>query len=127
VNGRTILTHRLSWELERGPVPSGLSVLHVCDNRLCVRPDHLFVGSHRDNMRDMVSKRRAAAQRRGQDHPSAKLTDAQITEIRTRYRRRQNGQRLAREFGVSLSLIMHVVGGKFGRYAVRRRGSSLQR
>jgi hypothetical protein len=112
------LAHRLAWEFEHCPVPAGLCVLHRCDNRRCVRPDHLFLGTNTDNMQDTVSKRRAAGQRRGQQHPSAKLTDSDLAEIRARYRPRRNGQQLAREFGVSLSLIRHIVAGKFGRYAV---------
>jgi hypothetical protein len=117
VNGRTRLVHRFVWEQEHGPVPAGVMVLHRCDNRRCVRPDHLFLGTGADNMQDMVSKQRASGQRRGQHHPSAKLTDAELAEIRARYRPRRNGQQLAREFGVSLSLITHIIAGKFGRYA----------
>ena len=57
------LAHRVAWELMRGPVPPGLFVLHSCDNRRCVNPGHLFLGTARDNTRDMMSKGRHAAQR----------------------------------------------------------------
>lgn len=50
--------HRLSWRLHRGPIPEGLSVLHRCDNKRCVRPDHLFVGTQQDNVDDMHAKER---------------------------------------------------------------------
>jgi hypothetical protein len=57
-NWVVINAHRYSWELHNGPVPKGLWVLHRCDNRVCIRPDHLFLGSVTDNNRDMIAKGR---------------------------------------------------------------------
>lgn len=62
--GRSKAAYRAAWELANGPIPPGAHVLHSCDNRLCVRPDHLRLGTHGDNMADMAARGRSAARRR---------------------------------------------------------------
>jgi hypothetical protein len=113
VEGRPVSVHRVSWELHYGPVPEGLLVLHHCDEQLCVKPDHLFLGTHRDNTQDMVQKGRDRFPPpfpRGEAHYAARLTRAQVIEIRSRYPAETQLQ-LAQVFGVGRSTIGGIVRG----------------
>jgi hypothetical protein len=62
---KNVLAHRMSWEMHNGPIPDEMHVLHTCDNTRCVRPDHLFLGTHQDNMDDKVVKGRQATGQAG--------------------------------------------------------------
>jgi hypothetical protein len=81
-SGKHVLAHRASYTLHVGPIPDGAHIMHRCDNRLCVRPDHLVPGSQADNMADMVAKGRDNP-RRGETAGRAKVTDKQVREIRS--------------------------------------------
>lgn len=58
IAGRTESGHKVSWVIHNGPIPEGLIVMHRCDNTVCTNPDHLQVGTYKDNMTDMISKGR---------------------------------------------------------------------
>lgn len=103
------LAHRVSWQLHNGPVPDGICVCHRCDVPGCVNPDHLFTGTHDDNMGDMAAKGRAQA---GEDHSQAKLNWEQVREIRARYSAGcLTMMELGAAYGVSDSTICKIVNG----------------
>ena len=81
VNGVVMLAHRVSWILAGRELPGSLWVLHDCDTPPCVNPDHLFLGTHQDNVDDKVQKGRSHRPT-GEKNPSAKLTRKQVEEIR---------------------------------------------
>jgi hypothetical protein len=94
--------HRYSWALAFGPIPPGTDCCHRCDNRACVRLDHLFLGTRKDNMRDAVEKKRM--RRRG-DHWNAKLSQERANAVRRRQKEGATYDMLIREFGVSRATI----------------------
>ena len=62
INNKVIDSHRMSWILKNGEIEKGLYVLHTCDNRKCINPNHLFLGTHSDNMKDCANKKRLYSQ-----------------------------------------------------------------
>jgi hypothetical protein len=81
VNRKELYAHRHSWEIHNGAIPPGLSVLHKCDNPLCVRPDHLFIGTQKDNMSDCSNKGRSG-RTLGEQNVFAVLKENEVLEIR---------------------------------------------
>lgn len=115
--GQLKRAHCVSWVLSYGPIPQGMLVCHNCpdgDNPRCCRPDHLFLGTQEDNMRDAAMKGRVKTPRfSGAEHPQAQLSDDNVQEIRRRYTGRRGEQSaLAREFGVTPTTVWRVVRGK---------------
>lgn len=121
---KSLSAHRLAYTLSVGEIPEGMHVCHRCDNRPCINPAHLFLGTALDNMRDKVAKGRQArgeghgfhttpeARPRGEGHGLAKLTAEQVAEIRRRYIPRKVTMRaLAAEYGISSSNVCFIVHG----------------
>jgi hypothetical protein len=87
--------HRISWRLAHGEIPPGECVLHQCDNRLCVRPDHLYLGDRIQNAADRVKRERVP---RGEAAGWSKLTAEQVRAIRADPRRHQD---IAKDYGLA--------------------------
>lgn len=108
IAGKVIKSHRLAYDITFGEIPRGALVCHKCDNRKCVRPDHLFLGSVITNNMDKMTKGRHRALK-GADHPRARLTVDQANEIKAA----DGSQRvLARRYGVSKSTIARIRRGE---------------
>lgn len=107
-HGKTIPAHRLSYEIHKGPIPDGMYVCHSCDVTICVNPEHLFLGTQSENMRDMVKKGRHAYQKGGINN-MAKLTPELVAAIRSE--EPCPSHKLADKYGVSSSTIRRVKRG----------------
>jgi hypothetical protein len=104
-----VLSHRYAWALTYGD-PGGLSVLHRCDNPPCCNPNHLFLGTHRDNSLDMAAKgRHPGPGLIGERHPKSKLRDQDVLEIRIST---LPGVELAKRFGVTPTTICAIRRGR---------------
>lgn len=109
IKHRDVLAHRYSYELLKGKIPDGHLCLHKCDVRNCVNPEHLFTGTHLDNMEDRNRKKRQAKGHQMGAH-SAKLSDEQVKEIRSQYSPGNTSQRqLAEEYGLNQSQISRIL------------------
>lgn len=107
--------HRVAYRLVHGRIPPGKQILHRCDNRLCVRPDHLFAGTQSDNMADMHAKkrwkRRKQRDQRGEKNPNAILSDAQVEQMLADLAAGEGPISVARKFGIAYKTL----------WAIRRR------
>ena len=103
-DGSQIRAHRLAWVLTNGPIPDGLLVLHHCDNRKCIEPTHLFLGTQLDNMRDCFDK--------GRGRPGHKLSDEDVARLRSDYQEGMTGMELAEKYGVHVNWVYAIVNGR---------------
>jgi hypothetical protein len=98
--GKQQYVHRLSYELFNGEFPKNMNICHKCDVKLCLNPDHLFIGTQKDNIHDMIRKERNS---RGERHVGAVLTEAAVHFIREHYKPKHpelGFQAMGRKFGV---------------------------
>jgi len=112
VNCVHTLAHRISWEMAHGQsIPSGLWVLHSCDNTLCVNPSHLRIGTHSDNLRDSWQRTRNLDYK-GPRNPNARLTADEVAAIRAEPYRYGIGRALALTYGVTPTQISRIRHGQ---------------
>jgi hypothetical protein len=117
VLNKKVKAHRFSWEITYGPIPDGLKVLHKCDNPPCVNPNHLFLGTNKDNTWDSIKKGRFCIDPNrfdhpcGEDHPLSVLTNEKVLEIRFLHKNGRSKYSLAKQFNVVQDTITKVVNG----------------
>lgn len=106
--GRVEYAHRVGYELQNGPIPAGLDVLHRCDVRACVRGEHLFPGDDRMNQADAKAKGRLN-RARGPQNGNARLTPAKVQQIRRRAAAGDTQDAIAADHGVSQAVVSQIV------------------
>lgn len=108
-SGKPVRANRFSYELFKGEIPKGLFVCHTCDNRQCVNPDHLFLGTNKENIVDMMLKGR---------HPNQKLRTEYIPIIRDAINAGFRQWEIAKYFGVTQSRIAMIKNGTSWAYSM---------
>lgn len=114
--GERIFAHRAAYKSAFGEIPNDMCVCHRCDNRSCINPQHLFLGTRADNNQDKTSKQRQASGPnhglRGSMHPLAVLTANQVIAIRELFKGGMKQKHIAAAYEVSQSAISHIVNKK---------------
>ncbi len=108
---KAVYAHRKAYELYRGDIPEGLSVLHKCDIPYCVNPDHLFLGTYADNNRDKETKGRAN-HAKGTDHGMTKLSEDQVSVVKGLLAVGVSTRELARRLNIHRSTILDIKSGR---------------
>lgn len=109
--GKDVFAHRLSFKLHKGEIPEGMYICHRCDNPACVKPDHLFMGTQVDNMRDCVRKGRLNPFKpKGEKNPKAKLTWEQVRNMRKNFIAYPGSYKdLSMSYGVRICTISNII------------------
>jgi len=106
-DGKLVRIHREVWKRENGEIPNGMVVCHRCDNPACINADHLFIGTQKDNMRDMWDKNRATICF-GERNGTAKLKNEDIPVIRRRISNGETCYAIARDYSVTGECILAI-------------------
>jgi hypothetical protein len=107
-----IFAHRYAYELWMGPIIEGECVLHTCDNRRCVNPSHLWLGSVQDNNRDRHEKGRTRGEHKGEEHHGAKLSEEDVAGVRAARSRGVSCGEVASSFGISKAQVSRITNGR---------------
>lgn len=110
--GKLMLAHRVAYMLAKGAIPDGMVVMHLCDNPLCVNPEHLRAGTQKENRQDCIMKGRHNASR-GEEHVHSKLTEKDVRAIRAST---LNDCELAKLYNVSRRTVSDARRGKTWRH-----------
>ena len=109
--GRKAGVHRVMYEVAVGPIPKGMDVCHKCDVRCCINPQHLFVGTRKENLDDMSRKGRRVPPR-GERNAKNKLSPAQVFEIRAAIARGEKLKSIAPRFGITSMTVSNIKNGQ---------------
>lgn len=104
---KMVMAHRFAWELAHGPTHTGLDVCHACDNPPCVRIDHLFVGTHKENMSDMAAKNRCGR------NPHQRINEADVVRVLNKATEfpGMSQPQIAALLGISRGAVSHIENG----------------
>jgi hypothetical protein len=119
-NGKNTKSHQASWLIYNGEIPKGMCVCHKCDNPSCVNPDHLFLGTYKDNNDDKMMKGRhrtrvfygAEHPQRGENSPHHKLSEDNVKEIRKLRTEGYTLRALAKKFGITHGVVNNILQGR---------------
>lgn len=109
INKKKVKAHRISFLIFNGKFPKYLCVLHKCDNRKCVNPKHLFLGTRKDNNHDRSQKNRSG---KGMRHPHCKTTDGDVKKIKRLYNDGVGQNKIAKKFNISQTLVSLIINKK---------------